>query len=254
MPSLLSSCEELFGSKDLYKVLGVEKEASAGQIKKAYHRSSLKVHPDRVGEEDRDLSTKKFQCVGAVYSVLSDIERRGLYDETGEVEDEMDPLKDTDKDWEEYWRVLFPKVSLKDIEKFAEKFQNSEEEREELKKAYEEAEGDMGQIIDSVMCATEDDEERFREIINEMIESKEVEKFKAFTKENKKEKKARKRAAASEAEEAEQAAAEMGLGSGQDSPRDMILARQTNRGATADSFLDGLAEKYGSKKGKSKKK
>merc|ERR1719483_756807 len=171
-----------------------------------------------------------------------------------EIGDEMDPLKDTDKDWEEYWRVLFPKVSLKDIEKFAEKFQNSEEEREELKKAYEEAEGDMGQIIDSVMCATEDDEERFREIINEMIESKEVEKFKAFTKENKKEKKARKRAAASEAEEAEQAAAEMGLGSGQDSLRDMILARQTNRGATADSFLDGLAEKYGSKKGKSKKK
>ena len=254
MPSLLSSCEELFGSKDLYVVLGVEKTASAGQIKKAYHRASLKVHPDRVGEEDRDLSTKKFQCVGAVYSVLSDTERRGLYDETGEVEDEMDPLKDTDKDWEEYWRVLFPKVTLKDIEKFASEFKDSEEERDEIKKAYIDAEGDMGQIIDSVMCATEEDEERFRKIINELIESKEVDGFKAFTKENKKEKKARKRAAAAEAEEAEQAAAELGLGSGQDSLRDLILARQANRGVMADNFLDGLAEKYGSKKGKSKKK
>jgi len=254
MPSLLASCEELFGSKDLYVVLGVEKTASGGQIKKAYHRASLKVHPDRVGEDDRELSTKKFQCVGAVYSVLSDTERRGLYDETGEVEDDVDPLKDTDKDWEEYWRVLFPKVTLKDIEKFAEEFKNSEEERDEIKKAYLDAEGDMGQIIDSVMCATEEDEDRFRKIINELIESKEVDKFKAFTKENKKEKKARKRAAAAEAEEAEQAAAELGLGPGQDSLRDLILARQSNRGAMADNFLDGLAEKYGSKKkGKSKK-
>merc|ERR1711909_4011 len=193
-------------------------------------------------------------CVGAVYSVLSDTERRGLYDESGEVEDEMDPLKDTDKDWEEYWRVLFPKVTLKDIEKFASEFKDSEEERDEIKKAYIDAEGEMGQIIDSVMCATEEDEERFRKIINELIESKEVDSFKAFTKENKKEKKARKRAAAAEAEEAEQAAAELGLGSGQDSLRDLILARQANRGAMADNFLDGLAEKYGSKKGKSKKK
>jgi len=254
MPSLLSTCEELFGSTDLYVVLGVEKTATAGQIKKAYHRASLKVHPDRVGEEDRELSTKKFQCVGAVYSVLSDPERKGLYDETGEVEDEMDPLKDTDKDWEEYWRVLFPKVTLKDIEKFASDFKNSEEEKEEIKKAYVDAEGDMGQIIDSVMCATEEDEDRFRKIINELIKNKEVDEYKAFTKENKKEKKARKRAAAAEAEEAEQAAAELGLGSGQDSLRDLILARQANRGAMADNFLDGLAEKYGSKKkGKSKK-
>ena len=132
MPGIISTCEELFGSKDLYEVLGVEKSASAGQIKKAYHRVSLKVHPDRVGEEERDLCTKKFQCVGAVYSVLSDSERRGLYDESGEVEDEMDPLKDTDKDWEEYWRVLFPKVTLKDIEKFASEYQNSEEERDDI--------------------------------------------------------------------------------------------------------------------------
>ena len=69
---ILTTCEELFGSKDLYQVLGIEKDASAGQIKKAYHKISLQVHPDRVGEEGREESTKKFQCVGAVYAVLSD--------------------------------------------------------------------------------------------------------------------------------------------------------------------------------------
>jgi len=251
---ILTTCEELFGTKDLYDVLGVEKDASAGQIKKAYHKISLKVHPDRVGDEGREESTKKFQCVGAVYAVLSDQERRGLYDDTGEVEDEMDPLQDKDKDWEEYWRFLFPKVTLDDIEKFEKEYRESQEEKEDLKKAYIEAEGDMGQIIDSVMCAREDDEDRFRKIINEMIKNKEVKKFKAFTKSNNAEKENRKRAAAAEAEEAEAAAKEMGLGEGEDSLRAMILARQSNRGAAAASFLDGLAEKYGNKKSKSKKK
>ena len=35
---LLETCNELFGSSDLYTVLGVEKTASQGQIKKAYHK------------------------------------------------------------------------------------------------------------------------------------------------------------------------------------------------------------------------
>ena len=251
---ILTTCEELFGTTDLYQVLGVEKTASSGQIKKAYHKMSLQVHPDRVGETERESCTRKFQCVGAVYAVLSDQERRGLYDETGEVEDEMDPLKDTDKDWEEYWRFLFPKVTLNDIEKFEKEYRGSEEEREDLKKAYIEAEGEMGQVIDSVMCAREEDEERFREILSDMIRIKEVKKFKAFGKVSKEEKENRKRAAAAEAEEADAAAKELGLGAGEDSLRAMILARQGNRAAGAASFLDGLAEKYGNKKTKTKKK
>ena len=140
---LLETCNELFGSSDLYIVLGVEKTASQGQIKKAYHKvsndlnahssdckkwfpalkvgsqGSLKVHPDRVAEDEREICTKKFQvgifvvelrgthdlgcmvqnylvlciccnysalqCLSAVYTVLSDESRRGLYDESGEV-------------------------------------------------------------------------------------------------------------------------------------------------------------------------
>jgi hypothetical protein len=39
------------------------------------------------------------------------LNRRGLYDECGEVDDEQDPLQQ-DKDWEDYWRLLFPKVRL----------------------------------------------------------------------------------------------------------------------------------------------
>ena len=111
----------------------------------------------------------------------------------------------------------------------------------------------MGQILDSVMCAREEDEERFRDLINEMIKKKEVKKFKAFNKVSNAEKENRKRERAKEAAEAEEAAKEMGLGEGEDSLRSLILARQSNRAASANNFLDGLAEKY-SKKSKAKKK
>ena len=58
---LLSTCEELYGSRDLYAVLGVDRAATAGQIKKAYHKVSLQVHPDRVSEKEKEESTAKFQ-------------------------------------------------------------------------------------------------------------------------------------------------------------------------------------------------
>ena len=43
--------------------------------------------------------------MGAVYKLLSDKDRRAVYDETGDIDegDDMDP----DRDWDQYWRLLF---------------------------------------------------------------------------------------------------------------------------------------------------
>ena len=148
-------------------------------------------------------------------------------------------------------------MTLKDLERFESEYRESEEEKEDLKKAYIEAEGNMDQILDTVMCAKVEDEDRFRVILDKMIKAKEVEKFPAYKKDKKKEEK-RKRAAEMEAEEAEELARELGVGrngsgSGEDGLRAMILARQANRGAQAESFLDSLAAKYAKpKKGKKK--
>jgi len=252
MPSLLTTCEDLFGTDDLYKVLNIEKTAKAAEIKKAYHRASLKYHPDRVKDEEKEDATKKFQAVSAVYSVLSDDDKKGLYDETGEVDDENDPLKQ-DRDWEDYWRLLFPKVTLKDIQNFENEYRGSEEERGDIKQAYIDSEGDMDLIMDRVMCSRQEDEDRYREIIQEMIESKDVPDLAKFSHEAPGKKKARKKAAKEEAKEAEAAAAELGLND-ENSLENLIMKRQANRGREMDSFLDGLAEKYGKpKKGKKKK-
>lgn len=61
MASFLDKVESHFGSKDLYLVLGVEKESGDGEIRRAYHRLSLKVHPDRVEQGEVETATQKFQ-------------------------------------------------------------------------------------------------------------------------------------------------------------------------------------------------
>merc|ERR1712216_6846 len=67
----------------LYDLLGVSKGASAAEIKKAYRKMAVKHHPDKGGDE------QKFKEISAAYEVLSDDEKRQLYDEYGE-----DALKD----------------------------------------------------------------------------------------------------------------------------------------------------------------
>ena len=252
MPGLLETIEELFETKNLYEVLNLEKDADDAKIKKAYHKTSLKVHPDRAKPEDRESATKKFQALGAVYKILSDKNSRGLYDETGEVDDEGDA--DLNKDWCEYWRILFKKVTLDDIKKFEEKYRHSDEELNDLKAAYLEAEGDMDTIIDTVLCATAEDEQRFVEVIQGWIEAGEVEAFSKFTQETKENKKKRKNRRAAEAKEAEEHAKDLGLDGSMDSLSQMIMKRQQNRAAEADSFFDHLAAKYGKKESSGKKK
>ena len=61
MPTFLETVEVEFGSRDLYEVLGVERSAGEAELRRAYRRLSLRVHPDRVSPEQVDSATHKFQ-------------------------------------------------------------------------------------------------------------------------------------------------------------------------------------------------
>ena len=67
--------------RDYYEVLGVAKDASADDIKKAYRKLAMKYHPDRnPGDKSAE---EKFKEVGEAYEVLSDADKRSRYDSYG---------------------------------------------------------------------------------------------------------------------------------------------------------------------------
>jgi len=67
--------------RDYYEVLGVGKNASADDIKRAYRRLAMKYHPDK-NPDDKDAEAKFKECAEA-YEVLSDPEKRRRYDQFG---------------------------------------------------------------------------------------------------------------------------------------------------------------------------
>jgi len=71
--------------QDYYSVLGVAREASGDDIKKAYRKLALKWHPDRHAEgKERDQAEQKFKRIAEAYEVLSDPEKRSKYDRFGQ--------------------------------------------------------------------------------------------------------------------------------------------------------------------------
>jgi curved DNA-binding protein len=67
--------------KDYYKIMGVARESSQGEIKRAYRRLARKYHPDVSKEADAE---QRFKEVGEAYEVLSDPEKRSAYDALGQ--------------------------------------------------------------------------------------------------------------------------------------------------------------------------
>ncbi len=67
--------------KDYYKILGLEKNASSAEIKKAYRKMAMKYHPDHA--KDDKAAEEKFKQISEAYAVLSDEEKRKQYDTFG---------------------------------------------------------------------------------------------------------------------------------------------------------------------------
>lgn len=69
--------------RDYYEILGVKKSASLDEVRKSYRELALRYHPDRVPLEQKKESEEKFKEISEAYAVLSDSQKRALYDQYG---------------------------------------------------------------------------------------------------------------------------------------------------------------------------
>jgi len=251
---------------DPYEVLGLERTASPDAIKSAYRKTALKTHPDKAPDDKKDEAKEKFQQVAFAYAVLSDPSRRKRYDETGSTSEAV--VDSEGFSWTEFYQEQYRDAVSEDaIKKFAAQYKGSDEERDDILAAYEEFEGDMDGVYETVMLSNVlEDDARFREVIDAAIKGKDVPRFDAYAKETKKSRQARVKAAKKESQEADELAKELGVydklrGGGKKSKKDseadlaaLIMRNQASRA----SALDKLAEKYGAVpkpgKGKGKKR
>lgn len=275
---------------DLYDVLGVKHDATNEEIRKAYRKLALLHHPDKhakSSEDDRSNASKQFQKIGFAYAVLSDAKRRKKYDRTGTTDDSLGLEADEDGGWEAYFEDLFERVTRGKLDEMKKEYQGSSEEVADLKAAYLETEGSLGEIMKHIPHSTVDDEPRFIRIVSDLIRQGDLPDLPIWrsTSKDEKAKLVRKKQGEKEAKEAEELARELGVwdefyGSGKIGARKskgkdradgtaadeedhstlqaLILQRQKKR----NGFLDNLAAKYAeleeapskSKGGKGKKR
>ena len=71
-------------SKNYYDILGIDKSASADDIKKAYRKQAMEHHPDRHGGDKEKEDA--FKSINEAYAVLSDPAKKSRYDQFGSAE------------------------------------------------------------------------------------------------------------------------------------------------------------------------
>lgn len=187
-------CEEYFGTRDFYEILKIDRNSTDKEskfiswspsltfltvsisVKKAYHRLSLIVHPDRVDESKKLLATEKFKILGRIHSILQNSDKRKVYNECGEFDEESE----ISCSWQDYWKSIFKVITTEDIENFEKSYIGSETELQDLKRAYIYGKGDMDYIIQVVPFSNCASESRFIEIIRKLVDNGEVEEHDCF--------------------------------------------------------------------------
>lgn len=250
-----------FPDIDPYEVLGVDKDASPILIKKTYKRLCLKHHPDKIkqlNQNDRSEAASEeelFTKIQFSYSILSDPVKRNRYDTLGSLSEFSDDYDEDGFDWKEYFQSMNERITVEMIEEDRIKYQNSEEEKEDIISSFIYYEGDFLKLFEVIphLNFTESEEERVYKIIEQELPRLKVDKsvtksWEKYTKSRKTKVKNMLKKLAKEAKEAEEL--EKQLKKKNEKPQDLaslIKSRQNNR---LDGLISNLEAKYGKKRGK----
>jgi DnaJ homolog subfamily C member 9 len=197
-------------------------------------RIALLYHPDKKGG-----NPELFRALSLVHSILSDPEKRSIYDETGDIDEGDAASSESEQHWNDYFRAMFPKISTADIEKFSEKYIGSDEEKTDVINAYLKYDGYFPHIMETVILA--EDEDRLCGLIDEAIAQgriKTTAKYSAFVASRKPKSSSKKNKKSTNNKTKKDA------GAGLESLESMILNKRSKHG---DDIISSLLSKYGSK-------
>ena len=223
--------------------------------------------PDKALPDAKDTAHTKFQEIAFAYAILSDKRRRKRYDTTGNTSESLD-LEDDDFNWTDFFRAQWADtVTSTTIGSFKDKYQGSDEERNDVLISYAQAKGKLNFVFSHVMLSSPlHDEDRFRGYIDTAIKDGVVEAYDAYTKESQKQRNQRQTKAKREAKEAEEHAKKLGkydsiFGDGTSNPDsskknkgpDLVELIQQRQKGRAEVFMDDLEARYAApKKGTAK--
>ena len=256
-----------------YKALGISKTATPKDIKSTYKKLALKHHPgkrihpsllsltsiyscllydstDKVAPSARASAHTKFQEIAFAYAVLSDPARRDRYDTTGST---SESLLD-DFNWKSFFKAQYAEVvTTEKLDNLKASYQGSEDERQDVLKAYKSRKGNLTKMFKDIMHSNPlHDEDRFKSIIDQAIAAGDIPSYDAYCKADPQDQEKRLKKAKSEEQEAQDLAKELGVhdslfgkgrpeGQEQKGLADLIQQRQKARATT---FLDDLTAKY----------
>ncbi|ODQ76930.1 hypothetical protein BABINDRAFT_163934 [Babjeviella inositovora NRRL Y-12698] len=259
-----------------YLELGLEdsREVTPQQIRTTYKKLCLKYHPDKLAQRKVSESVEKetFERIQFAYSILNDITKRKVFDETKSVRSVFDAEFSNDNDtvqfWRDYFRDMRDEVTVELIEEDRAKYQGSEEERTDILKSFLYYNGDFLNLFEVIphLEFTREEETRVydlivEEIANEdsVIDTDEPLILKKWThyKRNRLKLVARElKKVAKEAKELEALQAELQINKGkvkvdsEDALKKLIMSKKQT---SFDSLINKLESKYGGKE-KSKKR
>ncbi|KAM9893872.1 hypothetical protein OXX79_006055 [Metschnikowia pulcherrima] len=241
---------------ELYETLRVSSTASPLEIKKAYKKLSLQYHPDKIQQLQTNEDKDQFPKIQLAYSVLSDPLKRRLYDTTGSYGDNMEGAGEFD--WKVYFENMTEKITIDMIDEDREKYQGSNEEKEDILNNFVYYEGDFLKLFEVIPHLEFDEasENRVFDIVDHAVANETIEVDKTMTNTWNKYKKSRKtkvkqvlKKMAKEAQEASELAKKIGAKKASNENDLMAIIQKKNSGRM-DDLISSLEAKYGRSKGK----
>lgn len=136
-------------------------------MKKNYYKLALQYHPDRVSAACKSEANKKFNIIHNAYAILSDPEKKKLYDGGSNVVFTKATIAAR-------WENFLKPVDVFAMETSRNKYQNSEKERKDIIREVVAGKGSMIYLLNNIPFMRVEDEDRIIQLVKKLMDDKKI--------------------------------------------------------------------------------